>query len=50
MPALKEEVYPFKISQIQWVPDEIIYNWLSNYDNIFCLGYDEEANWHDRLY
>ncbi|MBX3709891.1 MAG: hypothetical protein KIT56_04480 [Gammaproteobacteria bacterium] len=48
MPTLKEEVYPFKIDKMHDVPNEIIYNWLQHFDNIFCLGYDENANWHDK--
>jgi hypothetical protein len=45
---LREELYPFKIQQMAQVPDEIIYNWLQHYNNIFCLGYDHHLNWHDR--
>jgi len=47
-PLLKEEVYPFQVEHMQMVPDVILYNWLQHYDNIFCLGYDEQGAWHDR--
>lgn len=48
MPQLREEVYPFSVDHMQDVPDLILYNWLQHEDNIFCLGYDERATWHDR--
>lgn len=47
MPLLKEEVYPFRVEKMEKVPDDIIYNWLQHYDNIYAVGYDEQANWHD---
>ncbi|HVY53820.1 MAG TPA: hypothetical protein VHA13_04810, partial [Gammaproteobacteria bacterium] len=48
MPDLQEELYPFKISQMNKVPDVILYNWLQHSDNIFCLGYDESSKWIDK--
>lgn len=48
MPTLKEELYPFVIEQMDNIPNEIIYNWLKNVNNIFCLGYDSSGNWHDK--
>lgn len=48
MPSLREEIYPFSIDKMNNVPDIMIYNWLQQYNNIFCLGYDKNANWHDR--
>lgn len=48
MPELREEVYPFRVEEMEEVPDLILYNWLQQADNIFCLGYDTEGNWHDR--
>jgi hypothetical protein len=48
MPKLQEQVYPFTIDKMRDVPTVTIYNWLLHFDNIFCLGYDENANWHDK--
>lgn len=48
MPQLKEELYPFIISKMNEVPNEIIYNWLKHYPNIFCIGYDDNASWSNR--
>lgn len=48
LPSLKEELYPFSIHKMDEVPNEVIYDWLKHYNNIFCLGYDEQANWQDR--
>lgn len=48
MPELQEEVYPFQVEKMEEVPDAIIYNWLQHQNNIVCLGYDKQANWHDR--
>jgi len=45
MPKLKEELYPFKVEQMEDIPNEIIYPWLKNYHNIFCVGYDASGNW-----
>jgi len=45
MPNLKEELYPFTVEQMEDIPNEIIYPWLKNYPNIFCLGYDSSGNW-----
>jgi hypothetical protein len=47
-PDLQEEVYSFDVHDLQKVPDVILYNWLQHYTNIFCLGYDRQAKWHDR--
>lgn len=47
LPRLREELYPFKIKEMNEVPDAMIYNWLKNYEVIFCLGYDERGHWHD---
>lgn len=47
MPSLREELYPFQIDEMKNVPDEIIYDWLQSFNNIFCIGYDEKANWID---
>lgn len=47
-PALQEEVYPFQVEHMDKVPTIILYNWLQHYKNIFCLGYDQNANWQDR--
>jgi hypothetical protein len=48
MPSLKEELYPFKIEEMNAIPNEIIYNWLKHFNNIFCLGYDFLGNWQDK--
>ncbi|OGT63756.1 MAG: hypothetical protein A3E85_02850 [Gammaproteobacteria bacterium RIFCSPHIGHO2_12_FULL_45_12] len=48
MPSLHEEVYPFNLEAMNEIPNEIIYNWLKHANNIFCLGYDEKGNWHDK--
>ena len=48
MPELKEELYPFQITHMREVTDDALYNWIQNYNNIFCLGYDQQAQWHDR--
>lgn len=48
MPELQEEVYPFEINHMDAVPDLVLYDWLQHKDNIFCVGYDKQANWHDR--
>jgi hypothetical protein len=48
MPSLHEQVYPFQIDKMRDVAAVTIYNWLQHYNNIFCLGYDDKANWHDR--
>ena len=48
MPALQEDLYPFQVDKMNEVSDDVIYNWLQNYNNIFCLGYDKQANWHDK--
>ncbi len=47
MPALQEELYPFSVNKMNEIPNEIIYDWLKHFNNIFCVGYDEQANWHD---
>lgn len=48
MPALKEQLYPFQVEQMNDIPNEIIYDWLKHYNNIFCLGYDASGKWHDK--
>lgn len=48
LPFLQEEVHPFDVHQMRTVPDALIYHWLQHYHNIFCVGYDKQANWHDR--
>ena len=48
MPSLHEELYPFEVKHMNTVSNEIIYLWLQNYHNIFCVGYDKQAHWHDR--
>lgn len=47
MPSLREEVVPFKITQMSLVPEIVIYHWLQRINNIFCLGYNESGNWFD---
>lgn len=47
-PNLREELYPFQIDKMKNVSDETIYDWLQSYKNIFCLAYDEKANWLDK--
>ena len=47
MPELKEQVHPFKIDKMQMVADDVIYKWLENFNDIFCVGYDEQSHWHD---
>lgn len=47
MPNLKEMVYPFQINKMESVPDDVIYSWLQDSKNIFAVGYDENAKWHD---
>jgi hypothetical protein len=48
IPSLKEEVYPFKIENMNDVPNEIIYTWLQQGNNIFAVGYDKKGNWYDK--
>jgi hypothetical protein len=48
MPALHEQIYPFQIDKMRDVATVTIYNWLQHYNNIFCVGYDNKASWHDR--
>ncbi|VVC77001.1 hypothetical protein AQUSIP_23280 [Aquicella siphonis] len=48
MPGLKEEVYPFQIERMEEVPNEILYNWLLHYNNIFAFGYDKQGVWYDK--
>lgn len=48
MPAIKEEVLPFKIENMNDIPNEILYTWLQQGDNIFAVGYDQAGNWHDK--
>lgn len=48
MPILKEEVVPFQINKMNKVPDIVLYKWLQNFQNIFCIGYDDAGNWQDR--
>lgn len=48
IPTLREEIFPFRVEAMNVVPNEIIYEWLQVYDNIFCLGYDAQSNWHDK--
>lgn len=47
MPKLREEVYPFRVDEMEEVPDLILYTWLQQADNIFCVGIDAQGNWHD---
>lgn len=47
LPGLKEQVYPFQVNKMIYVPDAVIYSWLRHYNNIYCLGYDDQARWHD---
>lgn len=48
IPDLREEVYPFQVDAMHTIPNEIIYDWSSHATNIFCLGYDRNAHWHDK--
>jgi hypothetical protein len=48
MPTLKEELFPFRVEKMDVITNEIIYNWLAHYYNLFCLGYDKNANWYDK--
>lgn len=48
MPNLREENYPFDINLMAEVPNEVIYRWLKNSNDILCFGYDKNANWHDK--
>ncbi len=48
MPSLKEEVYPFRIENMDNVPNEILYTWLQHANNIFSVGYDEQGKWYDK--
>jgi hypothetical protein len=48
-PDLKEQIYPFRVEEMAKIPDvEIIYNWLQHFNNIFCVGFDEHGQWHDK--
>lgn len=47
-PSLKEQLYPFTVENMNMVPNEIIYSWLSHHPDIFCFGYDAQGNWHDK--
>lgn len=47
MPNLKEEIYAFHADHMQNIPDDILYTWLQNYNNIYSVGYDDQATWHD---
>lgn len=48
MPTLREEVYPFRVENMNAVQNEIIYDWLQLHNNVFCLGYDSHGEWHDK--
>lgn len=48
MPDLQEQVFDFHVEDLANVPSSMIYLWLQHIDNIFCVGYDKEANWHDK--
>jgi hypothetical protein len=48
MPSLHEQIYPFQVDKMRDIATVTIYNWLQHYNNIFCVGYDDKANWHDR--
>jgi hypothetical protein len=48
LPALKEETYPFSVAKMKLVNRVTLYHWLSHYNNIFCLGYDNRGEWHDK--
>lgn len=48
MPSLREQAYPFSVEQMNRVPDQIIYQWLKQPDNIFCLAHDVNGNWFDK--
>ncbi|MES2217575.1 MAG: hypothetical protein V4501_04090 [Pseudomonadota bacterium] len=46
---LKEQIYPFQVENMGKIAnDEIIYNWLQHYNNIFCLGFDNNGQWYDK--
>jgi hypothetical protein len=48
MPSLREEIFPFQVEQMNEVANEILYAWLQQPNNIFCLGYDARGNWADK--
>ena len=50
IPSLKEDVVAFTVEQMDTdhISNQFIYNWLQHVNNIFCLGYDKQAHWHDR--
>ncbi len=46
---LKEQIYPFQLENMAKISaDEIIYNWLQHYNNIYCVGFDNQGQWHDK--
>ena len=47
-PFLHEMIVPFQVNHMEKIPDIILYIWLRHANNIFCLGYDDKSNWHDR--
>lgn len=47
MPELREEVFPFSLNKMDDVPNEVIYRWLENENNIFCFALDEHSRWYD---
>ncbi len=45
MPNLHEELFPFSLAKMQQVPGLEIYQWLENYNHIFCFTVDD--HWHN---
>lgn len=46
-PHLREQLSPYRMTQMTAMPNEIIYDWLQSYPQVFCLTYDDHANWVD---
>lgn len=47
-PRMREEMVPIDVSKLDNLPKALINHWLHYFDNIVCLGYDDDAIWHDK--
>ncbi len=46
-PELKEEVMSFTNENMNFVPNDILLSWVRHINNIFCVSFDNSANWFD---
>ena len=43
----KEAVVPFTDTNMKLIPDTMLLSWIRHLDNMVCLTYDKNAEWHD---